>query len=81
MSFKSGDVVKLVSGGPDMAVRCTVGDPKYAQLLEPYRVAGYSPDDFLCEWIDGRKKEHAQAYPAAMLILAPPKKAKKTEKS
>ena len=69
MKFKTGDRVQLSVGGPQMVVRCVLGDGKYAQIEEPYRLAGYADGDVLCEW-QVRGKQAAAAYHPDQLVLA-----------
>ena len=63
MSFETGDKVKLKSGGSEMTVRCVIGDGKYPQLEEPFRLIGYKEGDVLCEWHDGKKQASAAYHP------------------
>lgn len=61
MTFKTGDVVRLKSGGAEMTVRCVIGDERYPTIEEPYKLAGYREGDVICEW-QYRSKPQAAAY-------------------
>ena len=61
MTLKTGDTVKLKSGGTPMTVRCIIGDGQYPEIEEPYKLVGYKYGDVLCEWQRGKKQE-AAAY-------------------
>jgi len=49
--FKTGDMVKLISGGPIM----TVKDPNYL-----------SPNHVLCQWFAGKKLEYGEFPPGSL---------------
>lgn len=63
MTFGTGDVVQLKSGGVVMTVRLVIGDGRYPSLEEPYKLAGYAVGDVLCEWQDGKKPKAAAYHP------------------
>ena len=69
MTFKTGDLVKLKSGGASMTVRCILGDGQYPTLEEPYLLGGYNKGDVLCEW-QLRNKAEAAAYHPEQLEYA-----------
>lgn len=69
MAFKTGDLVKLKSGGVVMTVRCILGDGKYPQIEEPFRLVGYADGDVLCEW-QASKKQQAASYHPDQLVFA-----------
>ncbi|RQT87050.1 YodC family protein [Burkholderia cepacia] len=51
--FNVGDIVKLVSGGPDMAVK---------------RYSSVGAGSFYCQWFAGKKLENGD-FPAKSLVL------------
>lgn len=69
MAFKTGDLVKLKSGGVLMTVRCTLGDGQYPAIEEPFRLAGYKNGDVLCKW-QANMKQHAASYHPDQLVPA-----------
>jgi len=69
MTFKTGDLVKLKSGGAKMTVRLIIGDGQYPTIEEPYKLGGYKPGDVLCEW-QSRNVAKAQAYHPEQLEYA-----------
>ena len=67
MDYKTGDKVQLISGGPDMTVKGTIGDGSLTKL-ESYALTtrGFLDGDIYCQWFNGNKLESA-AFKKAML--------------
>ncbi|MEI7209242.1 DUF2158 domain-containing protein [Pectobacterium carotovorum] len=54
--FKSGDIVKLKSGGPDMTVKI---------------YSSSQGDSFLCQWFAGKKLEQGYFKPDSLEHVTP----------
>lgn len=52
--FAIGDIVRLKSGGPEMTVD---------RLPNPYN------DDYTCQWFAGKKLEHGDFQPDALVFV------------
>jgi uncharacterized protein YodC (DUF2158 family) len=72
MTFKVGDRVEISTLGLELSVRFVIGDGTYPKLEEPYRLAGYSPGDVVCEWLEGKKQKAAAYHPSQLALKSTP---------
>jgi uncharacterized protein YodC (DUF2158 family) len=70
MTFKTGDIVQLKTGGARMTVRCILGDGQYPDIEEPFRLSGNKQGDVVCQWHDAKKTQCAAAYHPDQLVNA-----------
>ncbi|MES2362734.1 MAG: DUF2158 domain-containing protein [Pseudomonadota bacterium] len=61
-TFKAGQVVKLVAGGPDMAVKSQGSTPT---------------SSYTCQWFAGKKLEQGLFVPESLVLVTPTKPEKK----
>lgn len=69
--MKSGDVVQLKSGGPEMTIQRLVGDSISMQqkmVDDGYRHLGFVNGDAICQWFE-KKIIKTSAFPIKSLEL------------
>lgn len=68
--MKTGDVVTLKSGGPDMTIQRIMGQDKSGPISmqdKAYKMAGYNDGDVICQWFDSSGKLQSGAFKTDML--------------
>jgi len=61
MNFKTGNIVQLKSGGPQMTVQRIIGSDNSNFLIktadELLKTQGFSNGDVICQWFNGNRLE------------------------
>jgi len=71
MSFKTGDAVELISGGPKMTVDGVIGNVDDFSKMQnyAYNAAGHKDGAVLCQWFNENDVKSA-IFKASMLKIA-----------
>ncbi|WP_218620376.1 YodC family protein [Flavobacterium sp. I3-2] len=57
MEINIGDIVQLISGGPEMSVHDIFGKTTTKQFTLAYKTAGHTDGEIICKWFSGSKLE------------------------
>ncbi|MEM7104632.1 MAG: DUF2158 domain-containing protein [Bacteroidota bacterium] len=71
MDLKTGDIVMLKSGGPEMTILRVIGETENNRMDEAMRMRGYDDGDVLCDWESENSTTRPRKVFKAVMLMDP----------